>query len=68
MQMSRMVSDIGRSCADHIFTLCDLLRTCKEMKLGTFCAFADFQKAFDFVDHDLLKHKFLNVRVDGNIY
>ena len=30
-----------RSCVDHIFTLCDLLRIRKEAKLETFCGFID---------------------------
>ncbi len=57
-----------RSCLDHIFTLCDLVRTRKALKHETFCAFVDFQKAFDFVGHEFLKHKLLDVGVDGNTY
>ena len=57
-----------RSCLDHIFTLCDLVRTRKAMRLEMFCAFVDFQKAFDFVGHEFLKHKLLEVGVDGNTY
>ena len=55
-----------RSCLDHIFTLCDLVRTRKALKQETSCAFVDFQKAFDFVDHEFLKHNLLDVGVDGN--
>ena len=56
-----------RSCVDHIFTLCDLLRIRKARNIETFCAFVDFQKAFDYVDHDLLRHKLLEIGIDGDI-
>ena len=48
-----------RSCVDHIFTLCDLLRIRKAHKLETFCSFVDFKKAFDLVNHNLLYYKLL---------
>ena len=57
-----------RSCLDHIFTLCDLLRVRKSHGLETFCAFVDFQKAFDYVNHDFLFNKLLNIGVTGKIY
>ena len=58
----------GRSCLDHIYTLCDLVRIRKAMKLETFCAFVDFQKAFDFVNHEMLLHKLIEIGIEGNIY
>ncbi len=46
-----------RSYLDHIFTLCDLISIRKGRKEDTFCAFIDFQKAFDYVDHEYLLYK-----------
>ncbi len=37
-------------------------------RLETFCAFADFQKAFDYVNHDFLLHKLLDIGIDGKTY
>ncbi len=58
----------NRSCLDHIFTLCDLLRTRGAGKQDTFCSFVDFQKAFDYVDHNFLLHKLLLNGIDGCVY
>ena len=46
-----------RSGVDHIYTLNDLLRTRKSQGLEKFCSFGDFQKAFDYVDHNYVPHK-----------
>ena len=58
----------NRSCEDHIFTLCDLLRIRKQNKEETFCAFINFQKAFDSVNHEYLLHKLLNNGIVGKMY
>ena len=47
----------GRSCQDHIYTLSSVIRNRKSRGLDTFCAFVDFQKAFDWVSRDLLLYK-----------
>ena len=47
----------GRSCQDHIYTLTSIIRNRKVNGLDTFCAFVDFQKAFDWVNRDLLLYK-----------
>ena len=52
-----------RSCKDHIFTLCTVLRNRKEMGLDTFLAFIDFQKAFDSVDRNLLFYKLSKIGI-----
>ena len=57
-----------RSCVDHIFTLCDLLRIKKGNNEETFCSFIDFQKAFDCVNHELLLHKLWNNGVVGKVH
>jgi hypothetical protein len=53
-----------RSCADHIFTLSCITQNRKE----TFISFIDLQKAFDTVDHDLLKLSLLQNGIDGDFY
>ncbi len=58
----------GRSCSDHVYTLNELLRTRKSQCLETFCSFVDFQKAFDYVNHDYLLHKLLQKGIDGKMY
>ena len=46
----------------------DLFRVRKGMGLETFCAFVDFQKALDHVNHDFLFNEVLNIAVSGRIY
>ena len=51
----------------HIFTLCDLLRIRKGSNEETFYSFVDFQKAFDYVSHDFLFHKLINIGIYGKM-
>ncbi|WAQ94392.1 hypothetical protein MAR_006863 [Mya arenaria] len=39
-----------RSTIDHVSSLKNTDETSRKLKLSTFCAFMDFQKAFDFLD------------------
>ena len=57
-----------RSCLDQIFTLCDLVRIRNGLNNETFCAIVDFQKAFDFVNHEFLLHKLAEISTEGHIY
>ena len=57
-----------RSCLDHIFTLNDLIRIRKGKNEETFCSFIDFQKAFDYVDHEFLLHKLHQNGITGDMY
>ena len=52
-----------RSCQDHIYVLSSLVKNRKACGQNTYCAFVDFQKAFDWVSRDLLLYK-LNVTFD----
>ena len=58
-----------RSCVDHIFTLTCILRNRQNLKMSTFAAFIDFQKAFDCVDRDLLMYKLIRFyNINGMFY
>ena len=58
----------NRSCIDHIFSLTTVIRNRLTKKQDTFACFIDFQKAFDFVNRDLLLYRLLLDKVDGNMY
>ena len=58
----------SRSCIDHIFSLCTILRNRKLMGLETFLSFIDYQKAFDSVDRHLLLYKLSKIGVVGRFY
>ena len=52
-----------RSCEDH-----SLIRDRLLNKQNTFGVFIDFQKAFDFVDRDVLLYKLISNGIDGKFY
>ena len=58
----------GRSCEDHIFTLSSIIKSRLSMKQSTFCAFIDLEKAFDWVNRDMLMYKMLQNNIDGKMY
>ena len=58
----------SRSCIDHIFVLCSILRNRKCKNLSTFLTFIDFQKAFDSVDRSLLFFKLSQIGICGPMY
>ena len=58
----------SRSCIDHIFSLCTILRNRKAMGLDTFLAYIDYKKAFDSVDRNLLLFKLSKIGVVGKFY
>ena len=57
-----------RSCIDHTYVLTSTIRNRMSEGLPTYCAFIDFQKAFDRVDRDLLMFKLLNYGINGKLY
>ena len=57
-----------RSCEDHVFSACTLIRDRLINKQNTFRVFIDFQKAFDFVDRDVLLYKLILNGTDGKFY
>ena len=58
----------GRSCIDHLFVMCTVLRNRKALGKETFLCFIDYQKAFDSVDRNLLLFKLHNIGVTGFMY
>ena len=58
----------SRSCIDHIFVLCTILRNRKLSGQETFLTFIDFQKAFDSVDRNFLLYKMLQIGITGQMY
>ncbi len=44
------------------------MRIRKRRGMETFCSFVNFQKAFDFVNHDFLLNKIYNIGIDGKTY
>ena len=58
----------ARSCIDHIFILCSVLRNRKETGKQTFLCFIDYKKAFDSVDRDLLLHSLSSIGIIGKMY
>ena len=59
-------SCIKKKYEDHIFTLTSILRTRKNANLDTFTCFVDMQKAFDYLNRDILYTKLAKIGVTGN--
>ena len=57
-----------RSCEEHVYSACTLIRNRLLNKQDTFGVFIDFQKAFDFVDRNVLLYKLLSNGINGKIY
>ena len=58
----------GRSCEDHIFTLSSIIKNRNSENKSTFCAFVDMEKAFDWVNRDLLLYRLLEHKITGRMY
>ena len=58
----------GRSCEDHIFSITSIIRNRMAVNSPTYCAFVDLEKAFDWINRDLLLYKLLCHGVDGHFY
>ena len=57
----------GHSTIDHIFSLHCLIDLYLHRKKRLYCAFVDFRKAFDSVQHSLLWEKLLNMNICGKV-
>ena len=59
----------GRSCLDHVFVLTSIITNKINCNRNIFAAFIDFQKAFDWVNRNLLLYKLISkFNVNGNMY
>ena len=56
------------SCEDHIYSLTSIRQTSMNDKESVFAAFIDLEKAFDWVDRDLLMYRLLQYNIDGRMY
>ena len=56
------------SCMDHIFTLYNMLKIREENNEESFCAFIDFQKVFNLVNHEFLLYKLWDNGIFGKVY
>ena len=57
-----------RSCEDHVYTACTVIRNRLLKKKSTFATFIDLQKAFDYVDRDALLYRLLSNGIDVRFY
>ena len=57
----------GQSTIDHIFTLHCLIDVYLRKKKKLYCAFVDYRKAFDSIQHALLWDKLLKMNVGGKV-
>lgn len=58
----------ARACIDHIYTVCAIIRNRLKINKPTFACFIDFQKAFDFINRDLLTYRLIKTGLDGKFY
>ncbi len=58
----------GRSCEDHIFSLTSVINNRLDEHKDTFAAFIDLEKAFDWIDRDMLFYRLLQYNIDGKMY
>ena len=57
-----------RSCEDHIFSLSTIIKNRINDNKNTFCAFVDLEKAFDWVNRNLLLYRLLGHNIQGKMY
>ena len=57
-----------RACIDHIYSLTSMIRNRLADNKETFACYIDMQKAFDWVDREMLFYKLLAYNIDGNLY
>ncbi len=58
----------NRSCEDHVFTLNSVIRNKLGKNQSVYATFIDLQKAFDWVNRDLLYFRMLASDIDGKMY
>ena len=58
----------GRSCVDHLFSLCSIVRNRINQSKNTFVAFIDMEKAFDWTNRNLVFYRLLEFNIDGKMF
>ena len=58
----------NRSCEDHIFVLNSIIENRLNEGKSTYCSFIDLEKAFDWVNRDLLLYRLMDIGIDGKLY
>src|SRR6185312_4304771 len=58
----------GRGCAEHLFTLTELIKMRRLQGKRTYACFIDIKKAYDTVWHDGMKIKLLQYGIHGRMY
>ena len=58
----------NRSYEEHIFSLNSIIQTNVKSKKSVFAAFNELEKAFDWVDRDLLFYKLLHNNINGKMF
>ena len=57
----------GHSTMDHVFVLQLVIDLYQSVRKRVFCAFIDYQKAFDYIDRSLLWQKLLSYNINGKL-
>ena len=57
-----------RSCTDHLFSLCSIVRNTISQGRCIYAAFIDMEKAFDWTNRNLLFYRLLELNIDGKIF
>ena len=58
----------SRSCIDHIYSVTTIVRARLQEKKSTYTCFIDFQKAFDWINRELLEYRLITSGVNGKFY
>ena len=58
----------NRPCEEHVYTLTGIIRHQISKSESVFASFIDLEKAFDWVDRDLLMYKLLRYGINGKMY
>ena len=57
----------GRSTIDHLFVLTEVIRSRREQRKDTFCAFLDLKKAYDTIPRDTIWKRLDQVGIKGKM-
>ena len=58
----------NRACIDYLYSITSMIRNRFSENKNTFACFIDMQKAFDWIDRDMLFYNLLEYNIDGKIY